>query len=91
MFAFGGSTLVLSLFLSALGVSEKKIGLFMSSTLVGDVIVSFATSIYADHVGRRRILALGSLLMVMSGYVFATSENFWLLLGASIIGVISPR
>jgi Na+/melibiose symporter-like transporter len=28
--------------------------------------------------------------MAMSGYIFATSDNFWLLLGASIVGVISP-
>jgi MFS family permease len=91
MFAFGGSTLVLSIFLSALGVPEKNIGIFMSSTLIGDVIISFATSRYADRMGRRRVLALGSLLMAMSGYIFATSDNFWLLLGASILGVISPR
>ncbi|KAL2822759.1 major facilitator superfamily domain-containing protein [Aspergillus cavernicola] len=90
MFAFGGSTLVLSIFLSALGNSEKRIGIFMSSTLVDDVIISLTTSMYADRAGRRRVLALGSLLMAMSGYVFATSDNFWLLLGASISGVISP-
>ncbi|CAI7640348.1 unnamed protein product [Penicillium manginii] len=90
MFAFGSSTLVLSLYLSALGNSDEAIGLFMMLTLAGDVAISASTSIVADAIGRRRILVLGSFLMALSGVAFFSFDNFWVLLFASIFGVISP-
>lgn len=91
MFAFGGSSLVQLLFLSELGNRDEKIGLFMSATLFGDVVLSLLTSMIADSVGRRHMLTLGALLMASSGVIFALCSNYWLLLAASIIGVISPR
>lgn len=91
MCAYGGTTLILSLFLSALGNSDARIGIFMTTTLIGDVVVSMFTSIVADGLGRRRMLAIGSILMSLSGIIFALCEDFWILVVASIIGVISPR
>lgn len=91
MFAFGGSTLVLSLYLSALGNSDEAIGLFMMLTLIGDVAISASISMMADAIGRRRILVLGSLLMAISGVAFFSCDSFWVLLLASMFGVISPR
>jgi len=91
MFAYGSSALVLVLFLSASGISDARIGLFMTLTLLGDVVISFVLTMFADGLGRRNILLLGSLLMSASGVVFALADNFWLLLFASVVGVISPR
>ena len=91
LFAFGSSTLILVLFLSLLGNSKKLVGLFLTLTLVGDVVLSLLTTAVADAVGRRRLLVVGSVLMTMSGLVFATSSSFMLLLLASILGIISPR
>ncbi|KAI2786821.1 hypothetical protein POX_g09216 [Penicillium oxalicum] len=90
LFAYGGSTLILAAYLSALGVTEDRIGLFMTLTLVGDVGISFVLTLFADAMGRKAVLALGSVLMVGSGLVFALSGNFWVLLAAAILGVISP-
>ncbi|KAK3642992.1 hypothetical protein LTR56_008861 [Elasticomyces elasticus] len=90
MFAYGGSTLILALYFTALGHSDKKIGLFMTLTLVGDVAISLALTAVADSLGRRRILILGALLMTFSGIVFATVSNYWILLVAAVVGVISP-
>jgi predicted MFS family arabinose efflux permease len=91
LFAYGGSTLILVSYLSALGISDHKIGLFMTLTLVGDVIISFLLTLVADGLGRRTILALGAVAMTASGVVFALSGNYWVLLVAAIFGVISPR
>jgi predicted MFS family arabinose efflux permease len=91
LFGYGGSTLILVSYLSALGFSESHIGLFMTLTLVGDVIISFFLTIFADGLGRRSILALGALLMTASGVVFGLSGDYWVLLAAAIFGVISPR
>ena len=90
MVAYGGSTLILALFFAELGHSDTKIGLFMSLTLVGDVLISLALTFVADTLGRRNILILGSLLMSLSGSVFATLANYWILLFAAVVGVISP-
>ena len=90
MFAYGSSTLILALFFAELGHSDTRIGLFMTLTLVGDVLISLALTFVADHLGRRNILILGSLLMTLSGTVFATVSNYWLLLLAAVVGVISP-
>jgi predicted MFS family arabinose efflux permease len=90
LFAYGGSTLILASFLSALGISDDRIGLFMTLTLVGDVIISFFLTLFADRLGRKAVLLLGSALMCGSGVVFALSGNFWVLLAAAVLGVISP-
>ena len=91
LFAYGASTLILALYLSSLGASDARIGLFMTLTLLGDVVVSFLLTLVADGLGRRRILMLGAVLMSASGVVFAVSGNYWVLVAASILGVISPR
>jgi MFS family permease len=90
MGAYGSSTLVLALYFAALGHSDTKIGLFLSLTLVGDVGVSLLLTLVADSLGRRRILISGGLLMTLSGVVFATMSNYWILLLAAVVGVISP-
>jgi MFS family permease len=88
-FAFGGSTIVLALYLRALSISETRIGLFMSLALVGDVL-SFILTLFADVVGRKLVLGGGALLMTLSGVVFGFTGNYWLLLVVSVVGVISP-
>ncbi|GLI74743.1 hypothetical protein PoHVEF18_002990 [Penicillium ochrochloron] len=90
LFAYGGSTLILASYLSAIGVTDDRIGLFMTLTLVGDVVISFFLTLFADAIGRKAVLALGSALMAGSGVVFALSGNFWVLLAAAVFGVISP-
>ncbi|RDA85198.1 hypothetical protein CP532_2384 [Ophiocordyceps camponoti-leonardi (nom. inval.)] len=90
MFAYGGSSLILVSFLSSLGISDSRIGLFMALTLVGDVVISLGLSLVTDAFGRKRMLTVGSLLMGISGIMFGLSANFWLLLAAATIGIISP-
>lgn len=89
MFAYGASSLILALFFAELGFSDSRIGLFMTLTLLGDVVLSLLLTLVADRVGRRRTLMAGSVLMIVSGSVFALCEDFWVLLGAAVVGVIS--
>lgn len=62
----------------------------MTLTLIGDVIISLPLTIVADKLGRRRLLAVGSLLMTASGILFVLTSDFWILLVVSVLGVISP-
>ena len=91
LFAYGASTLILALYLSDLGISDARIGLFMTLTLLGNVVISFLLTLVADNLGRRRILILGAGLMTASGIVFAISRDYWIFVAGSILGVISPR
>lgn len=63
----------------------------MTLTLLGDVVISFGLTIFADSLGRRKILIAGASLMTASGIIFTLNGNYWVLVTASILGVISPR
>lgn len=89
MAAYGAASLILALFFSSLGISEPRIGLFMTFTLLGDVGLSLLLTFIADAAGRRRILLLGCCCMVLAGSVFALSSSYWALLFAAVVGVIS--
>ena len=90
LFAYGALSVVLVLYLVAIGINEANVGLLLTATLIGDTVVSLALSTRADRVGRRRVLILGALLMAAAGLVFASTHLWWLLLLAGIVGIISP-
>jgi MFS family permease len=90
LFAYGFVAVVLVLYLSALGLDDHRIGLLLSLTLVGDVIVSLYLTTRADALGRKRTLLAGAVLMIGAAVVFAVTRDFTLLLLAATIGVISP-
>jgi MFS family permease len=90
LYAYGATFLILAHFLSGLDIPDERIGLFMTLTLLGDTVVSLVLTTITDRIGRRRVLAAGAALMVLSGLVFAVSSNYWFLVAASVLGVISP-
>jgi MFS family permease len=91
LLVYGQSSIVLAAFLKALAFSDFQLGLFMTLTLLGDAGASLVLTLYADRLGRVKVLLVGSLLMVSSGLVFALSESYLVLLLAAMIGVITPR
>lgn len=90
LFGFGLISVILVLYLAQLGISDPEIGLLLTLTLLGDTAISLAITTAADRVGRRVMLLVGALLLALAGGVFGLTNNFWLLLGAAIVGVISP-
>ncbi|MGZ4809229.1 MAG: MFS transporter [Thermoanaerobaculia bacterium] len=90
LFAYGFLSLQLVLYLASIGIDERRIGLLLTLTLAGDVLISLYLSTRADAFGRRRTLIAGALLMVGAAAVFASTHNFVLLILAATIGVISP-
>ncbi|KAK5705678.1 hypothetical protein LTR17_021458 [Elasticomyces elasticus] len=90
VFAYGLVALILAAYLAALGISETQIGIFFGLTLVGDLFVVMLLTQLADTIGLKKILTLGAVSMTASGLVFALSGNYWVLLTAAIIGVVSP-
>ena len=90
MFAFGLLSIVLVLYLAEVGLKGWEIGLLLSLTLAGDTLISLWLTTTADRFGRRRILIVGAILMMLSGIVFLSTNSFLLLLIAATLGVISP-
>src|SRR5262249_23501208 len=90
LFAYGSLSPILRLYLAEVGLSGDGIGLLLTATLLGDTVLSLWITTRADRVGRGRMLIAGAALMVLGGAVFAATGNFWLLLLAATIGVISP-
>jgi MFS family permease len=90
LFAYGFVAVVLVLYLAAIGLDGRRIGLLLSLTLAGDVVVSLFLTTRADVIGRKRTLLAGALLMIAAAIVFALTRDFTLLVLAAIIGVISP-
>ncbi len=90
LFAYGALSVVLVFYLIAVGLTEAQAGVLLTLTLLGDTVVSLAITTRADRVGRKRMLVAGALLMTAAGLVLASTTDFWLLLLAATIGVISP-
>jgi MFS family permease len=90
LFAYGLVSVVLVFYLVGIGLSESQTGLLLTLTLIGDTAISLYLTTQADRVGRRRMLIVGALLMAAAGLVFALTRNFFWLLVAGTIGVISP-
>src|SRR5262245_37156675 len=90
LFAYGFLSVILVLYLAAIGFESQAIGLLLTLTLAGDALITLWITTAADRVGRRRMLLVGAGLMVLSGLVFLWTRNPILLIGAAIIGVISP-
>jgi MFS family permease len=90
LFAYGFIAVVLVLYLASIGLDDHRIGLLLSLTLLGDVLVSLVLTTRADAFGRKRTLLAGALLMIGAAIVFAITRDFTLLVLAATIGVISP-
>jgi MFS family permease len=90
LFAYGLLSVVLALYLAAVGLTGAEIGLLLTLTLLGDAAVSFGLTAVADRAGRRRVLLAGAALMILAGTVFALTGNLALLTVAAILGTISP-
>ncbi len=90
LFAYGSLSVILVFYLVSLGLSESQTGLLLSLTLIGDVMISLFLTTQADRIGRRRMLIVGAVLMAGAGVAFACTRNFFFLIVAGTIGVISP-
>jgi len=90
LFCYGFLSVILALYLSETGLTEKQIGLLFTLTLAGDAGISLWLTTSADRLGRKRTLLIGALLMLGAGIVFILTDNVIILMAAAIIGVISP-
>jgi MFS family permease len=89
-FAYGFLSVVLGLYLDAIGLTTTAIGWIFTAALAGGAVMTIVITAVADRLGRRVLLILGALLMAIAGWVFAVSNNPIFLTVAAIFGTISP-
>jgi MFS family permease len=89
MFGFGFVSIILAIYLKSAGYDALLTGIIITATLVSSSIFTFFVSLYADRIGRRKILMLFSGLMVIAGLIFALTTDYYLLLLAALIGLIN--
>src|SRR6478672_1671032 len=85
LFAYGLLSIVLALYLSAVGLTDPQIGLLLTLTLAGDILISFWLTTSADRKGRRRMLIAGALLMVFAAVIFVSTTSLPILLFAAVV------
>ena len=89
-FAYGFLSVVLGLYLDAIGLTTAAIGWIFTAALSGGAVMTIVITAVADTLGRKILLISGAILMAIAGWVFAVSnEPIWLAM-AAIFGTISP-
>jgi MFS family permease len=89
-FAYGFLSVVLGLYLDAIGLTATAIGWIFTAALAGGAVMTIVITAVADRLGRKTLLILGAALMAMAGCVFAITDKPILLTVAAIFGTISP-
>src|SRR5712691_11684179 len=89
-FGYGFTSVLLGVTLADAGMSTWQIGLLLAISSLGSITFSLIMGIYADRVGRKRLLIASALLMMATGFIFALTSSYPLLLFAAFCGTISP-
>jgi len=85
-FSDGYVVISLGVYLASLGLNTALIGLILTATLVGSAGQTVLTAFFADRFGRRTFMLLLSGLMVVACTLFATANDFWVLMVAAFSG-----
>src|SRR5205814_8245682 len=70
-FGYGFTSVLLGVMLSDAGVSAVQIGLLLAMAGLGSITFSLLMGMFADRVGRKRLLVVSAILMMGTGFVFA--------------------
>jgi MFS family permease len=89
-FAYGFLSVILGVYLDAIGLSATTIGWIFTAALAGGAVMTIVITAIADRFGRKTLLMIGAILMALAGYIFAVTDNPLLLAIAAIFGTISP-
>src|SRR5436305_7557471 len=86
--AYGLLAVLLGVALAGEGFSPAAIGVLITVSLVGDMVGTYVIGLVTDTWGRRRTLALLSLLMAGTGVIFGLVTSYPVLLMAAFFGTL---
>ncbi len=86
--AYGLLAVLLGVALADEGFTPVAIGALITVSLVGDMVGTYVIGLFADTWGRRRTLALLSLLMAVTGIIFGLVTSYAVLLVTAFFGTL---
>jgi len=89
-FADGFISLLLPLYLIALGLSPFQIGIITTGTLLGSGVLTLLVGVHAWRFHYRTMLLMAAALMAATGVGFALAADFWPLLIIAVVGPLNP-
>jgi len=88
-FGFGLNAVVLGLYLAAAGLGPVSIGIVLSAALAGTMILTLLVALWGDRIGRRRLLVVGSALMLLAGLIPLAGADPILLVAIALTGMVA--
>src|SRR5207244_8712724 len=89
-FGDGYVSLLLPLYLLALGFSPLQVGIIATTTLFGSGLLTLLVGLHAYRYHYRTLLLAAALLMAATGLGFAVVTDFWPLLLIALVGTLNP-
>ncbi|MGZ5067818.1 MAG: MFS transporter [Usitatibacter sp.] len=89
-FSDGYVSLLLPVYLVALGYSTVDVGLVATATLLGSGVLTLIVGLRAYRFHYRAVLLAATLLTALTGLGFATVTSFWPLLLIAFVGTLNP-
>jgi len=89
-FADGYVAVLLPAYLLALGYNTLDVGILSTATLLGSALATLAVGAWGYRFHHRRLLLGAALLMMATGFAFATQSSFWPLLLIAFVGTLNP-
>jgi MFS family permease len=90
-FSLGALSLALPLLLKERGLGAAGLGGVLTATLVEDALLTAAVTSLAPRWGRRRLLILSAIPMVLGGVALAWARDTTLLMVAVVLAVVSSN
>lgn len=89
-FGDGFVSLLLPVYLLALGFTAAEVGIIATGTLLGSGLLTLLVGLRAHRFHYRTLLLAATTLTVATGVGFATITGFWPLLIVAIVGTLNP-
>ena len=89
-FGDGYVSLLLPVYLLALGLSPFEVGVIATATLLGSGVLTLLVGLHAYRFRYRTLLLAATALMAATGLGFATIRDFWPLLIVAFVGTLNP-
>ena len=89
-FADGYVSLLLPVYLIALGFGALEVGVIATATLLGSGVLTLVVALQAHRFHYRTWLLMAAALMTATGLSFAVVSDFWPLLAIAFVGTLNP-
>jgi len=89
-FGDGFVSLLLPVYLTALGFDAFGVGILTTATLLGSAAATLGVGFGARRFGRRALLLAATLVMIGTGIGFVAETRFWPLVAIAFVGTVNP-